>query len=447
MYLFNTLSKKKEKFEPGNKNLVSFYACGPTVYDFAHIGNLRTYIFEDVLKRVLLMNKFSVHHIMNITDIDDKTIAGSIRQKESLKKFTGRYAKFFKEDIKKLNILAPTKFAPASAYIKEMVSAVKELMEKGIAYEKDGSIYFCLKKFPQYGRLSNLDKRELKIGATVDKEDYEKENPADFALWKAWKKEDGPVFWETPLGKGRPGWHLECAVIAGKELGAPIDIHAGGVDLIFPHHENEIAEAESLSGKKFVRCWLHGEHLLADGKKMSKSLKNFYTLADLKKRGFIPLAYRYFAMQAHYRSKLNFTWEALRAAENALSKIYAAARELPAPSGKCAGLEKKFAAAVNNDLNMPEALAVLWELLKSSHPASAKAATLLKFDEVLGLDIKKYLGKKIKIPKKILELAEKRESARKEKDWKTADKLREEINKMGYEAEDTPSGPRLEIRN
>ena len=443
MQLYNTLSRKKEKFKPIKKGRVSLYACGPTVYDFAHIGNLRTFIFEDVLKRALIMNKFSVRHVMNITDIDNKTITGSLRQKEPLKKFTGRYAKFFKDDIKKLNILAPTKFAPATVYIKEMVSAVEKLLKKGVAYEKDGSIYFSLKKFPQYGRLSNLDKRELKLGATIDEEDYEKENSADFVLWKAWKEEDGPIFWETSLGKGRPGWHLECAIIANKELGASIDLHAGGVDLIFPHHENEIAEAESLTGKKFVRYWLHGEHLLVDDRKMSKSLKNFYTLRDLEEKGFNFLAYRYFVMQAHYRSKLNFTWEALSASQNALNKIYDMARGLPAQSGKCADLEKKFVAAIDNDLNIPECLAVLWELLKSNCPAPAKAASLLKFDEVLGLDIKKYLGKKIKIPKQILELAKKRDLARKEKDWKTADDLRVKIKEMGYEVEDTSEGTKI----
>lgn len=454
MKLYNTLTRKKEKFKPLRGKSVGLYTCGPTVYDYAHIGNLRTFIFEDVLRRALAGDGFFIRHIMNITDIDDKTIEASARKGEPLQEFTARYTDFFKADIKKLNILPPKKFAPAAAYVKKMISAIAILMKNGAAYEKDGSVYFKLSSFKNYGRLSQLNKRELKNGATVDAEDYDKENPADFALWKAWQKKDGKVFWQSPWGKGRPGWHLECAVIAKTELGDSFDIHAGGVDLIFPHHENEIAEAESLTKKPFAKFWLHAEHLLVDDKKMSKSLKNFYTLRDLEARGINPLAYRYFVLQAHYRSKLNFTWEAVSAADNALKKIYAAARELSKPkigfhsSLKLrrtggAELENKFKAAIDDDLNTPEALAVLWELLKSDNPPSAKAETLLKFDEVLGLDIKKYLGKKIKPPKEVLMLVKKRETARKNKDWKTADRLRAEIEKLGFEVEDTSAGPKI----
>ncbi|MFH1193904.1 MAG: cysteine--tRNA ligase [bacterium] len=451
MKLYNTLTRKKENFQSIKPKQAGLYTCGPTVYNYAHIGNLRSFIFEDIVKRALTAEGYKVRHIMNITDIDDKTIEASVKHRETLGKFTSRYTDFFKADIKKLNIIPPKKFALATSYIKKMVSAVKVLIAKGLAYEKDGSVYFKISAFKNYGRLSGLDKRELKIGATVNTEDYSKENPADFVLWKAWQKKDGAVFWNSPWGKGRPGWHLECAVIANDELGSPLDIHAGGVDLIFPHHENEIAEAEGLTGKTFSRFWLHGEHLLVDDKKMSKSLKNFYTLRDLQAKNFAPLSYRYFVLQAHYRSKLNFTWEALRAADNALKKIYTEARELyfspPARGGVRGGgsveLEQKFSDAIADDLNTPEALAVLWELLKSDYPPSAKAETLLKFDKILGLGIKKYLGKKIKAPREVLELVKQREVARVAKDWKQADKLRAEIESQGFEVEDTPSGAKL----
>jgi len=448
MQLYNTLTRKKEQFKPVKGKCAGLYTCGPTVYDYAHIGNLRTFIFEDILKRVLVFSGYDVRHIMNLTDVDDKTIKNSQEKKQSLKSFTARYAKFFKEDIKELNIIFPEKFAPATAYIDEMVAIIKKLIKKEFAYQKDGSVYFKIKKFKDYGKLSGLEKRELKTGATVDVDEYDKENPADFVLWKAWTEKDGSVFWKTELGKGRPGWHIECSAIASKLLGQPLDIHAGAVDLIFPHHENEIAQSEAATGKKFAKFWVHGEHLLVDGQKMSKSLKNFYTLRDLKEKGYLPLAFRYFCLQAHYRSKLNFTWEALAGAGNALKKIWAEARDLPRVSPPARGggskeYEEKFSKAIFDDLNTPEALAVLWEMLKSDCPSGAKAASLLKFDKVLGLDIKKYLGKKIKPPKEVLQLAKQREEARKKKDWKEADKLRLEIEKLGYSVEDTPKGPKI----
>jgi cysteinyl-tRNA synthetase len=440
MRLYNTLNRTIEEFVPIKNGAVGLYTCGPTVYDFAHIGNLRTFIFEDVLRRALIVNGYKVRHIMNLTDIDDKTIERSQKTGEPLSQFTKRYAAFFKADIAKVNILPPVKFAPATHYVKEMVAAVEKLVKDGFAYEKNGSIYFSIAKFLSYGRLSQLDKRELKLGVSTENEDYGKENPADFVLWKAWKEDDGPVFWETRLGKGRPGWHLECAVIAVKEIGDTIDIHCGGVDLIFPHHENEIAEAEALTGRPFAKYWMHGEHLLVDDKKMSKSLGNFYTLRDLEEKGFDLLAYRYFVLQANYRSKLNFTFEALGAADIALKKIYAAAREMDKPKVGCAGLEQEFQAAIDNDLNTPEALAVVWKLLKSDYPSSAKAATLLNFDRVLGLDIKKYLGRKVVAPKKVTDLAKAREAARKNKNWAEADRLRGLIEAEEFEVKDTDGG-------
>ncbi|MBI5732080.1 MAG: cysteine--tRNA ligase, partial [Candidatus Magasanikbacteria bacterium] len=327
--LFNTLTRRLEKFKPLQDKKVGLYTCGPTVYDFAHLGNLRTYIFEDILKRVLLAQGYQVKQVMNLTDVDDKTIKAARESGKALKEITDFYAGAFKKDIKKLNIIFPDKFAPATGYIKEMTTAIQNLLRKGVAYKKGGSVYFSIRKFKPYGRLARLDKEGLKAGARVETDEYEKENPADFALWKAWSPSDGKIFWKTALGKGRPGWHIECSTISAKELGQPFDIHAGAVDLIFPHHENEIAQAEAISGKKFANFWLHGEHLLAEGQKMAKSLNNFYTLRDLEQKGFNPLAFRYLALTSHYRSQLNFTWDSLKAAANALNSLYGFLRDLP----------------------------------------------------------------------------------------------------------------------
>ncbi len=434
LYLYNTLTRKTEEFKPLKPKKAGIYTCGPTVYNFAHIGNLRTYIFEDILKRVFLFNNYKVKHVMNLTDVDDKTIKNSQIAKAPLKKLTAQYTRFFKEDNKKLNILSPAKFAPATGYIKEMVKIIQNLLKNKIAYTKDNSVYFSINKFKDYGRLSQLDKRELKTGATVDVDEYEKADPADFVLWKAWTEKDGMVFWQTAWGKGRPGWHIECSAISTTELGQPFDIHAGAVDLIFPHHENEIAQAEASTQKKFVNYWLHGEHLMVDGQKMSKSLNNFYTLRDIAAKGLNPLAFRYLTFTAHYRSKMNFILEALQAAQNALDNLYQTARELKKP-GKITAKnpwQEKFLQAVNDDLNMPQALAVVWEMLKADLPEAVKAGLLLKFDEVLGLDIKKYLGKKIKTPARIQKMLKERELARANKDWLKSDEIREAIKKLGF---------------
>lgn len=442
LHLYNTLTRQIGEFKPLKPKKVGIYTCGPTVYNFVHIGNLRTYIFEDVLKRIFFFNDYKVKHVMNLTDVDDKTIKNSQMAGLPLSKFTAQYTRFFKEDIKKLNILSPTKFAPATHYIKQMVKTTQNLLKNGMAYAKDGSVYFSIYKFKDYGRLSQLDKRELKTGATVDVDEYEKANPADFVLWKTWSEKDGPIFWNTPLGKGRPGWHIECTAISTTELGQPFDIHVGAVDLIFPHHENEIAQAEASTGKKFVNYWLHGEHLMVDGQKMSKSLNNFYTLRDILNKNYNPLAFRYFTFTAHYRSKMNFTWEALQAAQNALDNLYQLARELKKPEKIITKnpWQEKFLQAINDDLNMPQALAVVWEMLKSDLPKTTKAGLLLKFDEVLGLDIKKYLGKKVKVPARIQNLLKERETARANKDWTKSDSLREEIKKLGFTVEDTSKG-------
>ncbi|MEM7819165.1 MAG: cysteine--tRNA ligase, partial [Candidatus Aenigmatarchaeota archaeon] len=287
--LFNTLTRKKEVFKPIKKNEVRMYTCGPTVYDFAHIGNFRTYVWQDILKRWLLFKGFKVKHVMNLTDIDDKTIKGAREQGISLREFTEKYIKAFFEDSKTLNLLPADVYPRATEHIREIVELIKILIEKGYAYKgEDGSIYYDISKFKDYGKLSKLKIKELKAGARVKSDSYTKEEAYDFALWKAWDPEDGEVFFETEIGKGRPGWHIECSAMSMKYLGETFDIHTGGVDLIFPHHENEIAQSEAATGKKFVNYWLHAEHLIVEGRKMSKSLGNFYTLRDLLAKGYDP---------------------------------------------------------------------------------------------------------------------------------------------------------------
>ena len=318
--LYNFLTRKKEVFRPLRKDWVGLYTCGPTVYNYAHIGNLRTYIFEDVLRRTMEYAGYKIKHVMNITDVDDKTIRDSSAAGESLKKFTEFYTKEFFKDLKSLNILPALEYPLATKHIPLMIKLIEKLLEKRLAYKIGGSVYFDVSKFKYYGKLSRLKKRDLKIGARVDTDEYAKKSGEDFVLWKA-KKESEP-FWDSPFGKGRPGWHIECSAMSMKYLGASFDIHAGGVDLLFPHHENEIAQSQGATGKKFAKYFLEGEHLLVDGKRMAKSAGNFFTLRGLEKKGFNPSAFRYLTLSAHYRSQLNFTWESLRAAENSLKRIY-----------------------------------------------------------------------------------------------------------------------------
>lgn len=439
MLLYNTLTRKIEKFQPLKDKRVGLYACGPTVYDFAHLGNLRTYIFEDILRRVLECNGYRVQQVMNLTDVDDKTIKRAQESGQSLKALTQKYTKAFQEDIKKLNILSPSLHAPATHYIPSMVKLVQKLLARGIAYEKNGSVYFNIQKFKNYGRLSGLNLKNLKAGARVEVDNYDKENPADFVLWKKWTKKDGEVFWPSPWGKGRPGWHLECSAISSKELGQPFDIHAGAVDLIFPHHENEIAQSEAAYGKKLANYWLHGEHLLVEGQKMAKSLNNFFIRRDLEAKGFNPLSFRYLVLTAHYRTKLNFTWEALKSAQNGLEHLQEEMLKLKKSKEKNRDKEikDKFMTLINNDLNIPGALALVWEAIRSKQ---IDYKTLLEFDNVLGLDLKKYSGRKIKIPLAIKKLLKEREKARKLKDWSMSDELRKKIKEQGFEVEDTAQG-------
>jgi len=435
MRFYNTLSHKEEEFKSIILGEVKMYTCGPTVYDTVHIGNLRAYVFNDLLKRTLVVNEYKVQHVMNITDVDDKTIKRSGGEKEKFQTLTKEYEAKFWSDLEKLNILPPTKITRATQYIDKIASFIAELLRKDFAYKtSDGSVYFSIAKFKNYGQLSQLQNRELKPGARVVQDEYDKENPADFVLWKAWDEDDGEIFWETSLGKGRPGWSIECSVMSTDLLGSTIDIHTGGVDLIFPHHENEIAQSEGKTGHKFVNYWLHNEHLLVDGRKMSKSLNNFFTLNDIEKKGFSPLDFRYLMLSAHYRSKLNFTWEGLEAAKNARGKLKRFIAENQVSGEYCKIYTKKFYSKLNNDLMMPEALAVVWELVRDEKKSiSKKIATLKKWDEeILGLG----LFDKVEIPAEIIELAEKRKIARVEKDFELSDKLRTEILNSGWLVED-----------
>ncbi|MEW5954955.1 MAG: cysteine--tRNA ligase [Candidatus Micrarchaeota archaeon] len=460
--LYNTLTRQKEAFEPAGGRVL-IYTCGITAYNYAHIGNLRTYVFEDVLRRYLKYKGFAVKQAMNLTDVDDKTIRDSQQQGVPLNQFTAKYEKAFKEDRKTLNMEEPEVWCRATEHVSEMVALVKTLRSKGFAYESaDGSIYFSVSKFKDYGKLSKVSLEGLRPGARVSQDEYEKENVSDFVLWKAWDEEDGDVYWQTELGKGRPGWHLECSAMALAHLGTTLDIHAGAVDLIFPHHENEIAQSEAATGKPFARFWMHGEHLLVDGKKMAKRFHNFFTLRDLLAKGFKPAAIRYFLLSSHYRQPLNLTFDALHAAENTVSRLFNFRRRLQEWTGGvhndfaqtlCDKALKEFEEAMDDDLNTPLALAALFELenevnkLLENETLDEKEAevvlkTLDKIDLVLGLFAFAEQVKLALSEKEIERLVGEREAARARKDFKTSDRIRADLRKKGVILEDTPAGPK-----
>lgn len=439
MKIYNTISRNVEQFEPIEKGKVGMYTCGPTVYDSAHIGNLRTYTLSDLLRKSFIAAGFEVKQVMNITDIEDKIIRKSEGKREKFKEVVEGYEKKFWNDLLELNISKPDIITHVTTYIEKIVDFIEDLVQKGYAYKTvDGSVYYSIGKFKDYGKLARLDKENLKIGARVMQDEYDKENPSDFVLWKAWGEKDGEVFWNTSLGKGRPGWHIECSAMAIDTLGETIDVHTGAVDLIFPHHENEIAQSEARTGKKFVNFWVHGEHLLVDNKKMSKSLQNFYTLDDIKAKGFAPLDFRYLVLQSHYRSKMNFTWEGLESAKNSRERLNRIIAELPDDAGKADGsYEKKFSDAIFNDLNVPQALAVVWELLRDEKVNdSVKWATVLEFDDVLGLKLDKIKKTKIDIPAEVIKIADERKISRQNKDFKASDELRTKLNSLGWQIED-----------
>jgi cysteinyl-tRNA synthetase len=450
--LYNFLTRKKEIFKPIKDKKVGIYTCGPTVYDKAHIGNLRTYIFEDILKRALVYSGYKVKHVMNITDVDDKIIKKMREERKTLGEITRPFTKIFFEDLKKLNIQKANVYPKATETIKEITGLISTLLEKKYAYKgSDGSIYFDVSKFKGYGKLSQTKVKPLChkgltfVGISAD--EYGKKEAADFALWKAARANE-PA-WPAPFGAGRPGWHIECSAMSMKYLGKNFDIHSGAVDLIFPHHENEIAQSEAATGKKFVNFWLEAEHLLVDGKKMSKSLGNFYTLNDIEKRGFNPLAFRYLVLTSHYRSQLNFTWQSLEAARAALEKLRAAVADIKKETQKIKSnpplsrrLEEKFLKSVNDDLNLPKALAVLWEAVRNPGlSGKEKRALIGKFDEVFGLGLKNI--KKVSVPQEIMKLVAQRERFRKGKKWQEADAIRQRLEKNGWMVKDTNTGPEI----
>lgn len=448
--LYNTLSRKTEAFKPINPPLVTMYTCGPTVYDYMHIGNLRTFVLSDILARVLKYNNYKTTSIQNITDIDDKIIKRAKENNMTIEKIAKQFTQYFIDDVNKLNIPWRMGQQPtATKYVDMMASYIKILLGKSLAYkEKDGSIYFDISKFPDYGKLSRIDTKGLKSGTRILSDEYSKDNIQDFALWKAVPKDEVGSF-PSELGWGRPGWHIECSAMSQECLGNKIDIHIGGVDLIFPHHENEIAQSEGKTGEKpFVRYWVHGAHMLVEGKKMSKSLGNFYTLSDLLKKGFDPLTLRYLYLQTHYRQEMNFTWESLQAAQIAYKRLIDEVSKFTNPKIGCAEYEGKFLDAINDDLNMARALSVVWDLIKSDYPDSAKAESIFKMDQVLGLDLEKAKQKrkqiKIVVPAQIQKLIGEREQLRKRGSYTHADHIRNKIKKLGYNIKDTGKGAEVE---
>ena len=459
----NTETRRKEEFKPLESGKVTMYTCGPTVYNFAHIGNFRAILTYDLAKRWLRSRGYAVKHVMNITDVDDKTIRDSRKEGTELRKFTERYAQCFFEDCRALRVQPPEVTPRATDHIKEMLDLIQILMDKGIAYQgEDGSVYFAIEKYEPYGKLSHLKERELKVGARVQSDEYDKESVSDFALWKKWVPADGPVKWESPWGPGRPGWHLECSVMARKYLGDTIDLHMGGEDLIFPHHENEIAQSEAATGKPFVRYWVHNGYLMVEGKKMSKSAGNFYTLRDIFEKGYTGREVRFLLLSTYYRQAFNFTFEGLHAARSALSRLDDLREALEKEASSNAPGEvpeslkylledsySRWEEALDDDLNTSAAFAALFEAVKAinklrlespigSAGAKAALAFLDKTDEVLAV-----AEKDEDFPQRAKELAIERTEARKAKNWARADEIRNELAAMGLTVEDTKEGPRL----
>lgn len=460
--LYNTLTKFKEEFKPINPGKVGFYACGPTVYDYAHIGNLKTFIFEDLLRRYLEYSGYEVRYIMNITDVghltaddvnqadsgEDKMLKAALREKKTPEEIANFYSDRFFEDIGKLNFKKANYYPRASAHIKQIIKIIEELIKNGYAYEINGNVFYDVTKFKDYGKLSGKKLEDLKVGARLE-EHPDKKNQFDFALWLKAPKEH-ILKWESPWSLGYPGWHIECSAMSMEYLGETLDIHAGGEDHIFPHHENEIAQSEGATGKTFCNFWLHARFLLVDGQKMSKSKKNFYALKDILEKGYSPMEFRLFSLSSHYRSQANFTWEALDQAKINLQKISDWVNNLeknnPEAGKDKIGIEKykeKFEAAMDDDLNTPLALSVLYELITKTNKLLAEnklgkdeAKNVLalweKMNKVFGL----VIFKEEEVPEEIIKLAEERKKARENKDFRKSDELRDKILESGYIIED-----------
>lgn len=464
LHLYNTLLRHETPITPSDGKAIRMYTCGPTVYDYAHIGNFRTYLFEDLLRRTLKLFGYSVCQVLNLTDVDDKTIRGAMKQQVSLQEYTKKFKSAFFEDLATLRIQRAEHYPEATQCIPEMIEMIQVLMNKNIAYQhSDGSIYFSLSKIDNYGKLSHINLEGLQHGASgrIMGDEYGEEGIADFVLWKKYDEgRDGTVFWDSPWGKGRPGWHLECSVMAKMLLGETIDLHAGGVDLIFPHHENEIAQSENANGKPFALAWAHAEHLLVDHKKMSKSLGNFYTLRDLLSKGYAPTAIRFFLMGTHYRTQLNFTFESLDAASVSIKRIRDFASRLMVPSSVQGSLPDfracvdqhthRFYSALAKDLNINEALAALFEFIRlgnyqldttdlSYEDKQYAHEFLTKVDSVLAV----IAPDEEVLPAEVEQLLLKRLEARKQKNWSQSDALRSQLHALGYVVEDGASGQRV----
>ena len=445
MKVFNSLSRCNEDLTPIADNTIRLYTCGPTVYNFAHIGNFRAYTFEDILRRVIQFNGMKIKQVMNLTDVDDKTIRGANAAGVALTDYTKTYKDAFFADLKKLNIQPAEVYPAATDHIPEMIDLVADLVKKGIAYQsEDGSVYFSVRKFPGYGKLAYIDFDHQQTGARCASDEYDKENVGDFALWKAWEESDGPVGWDSPWGRGRPGWHIECSAMSMKYLGETFDLHTGGIDNLFPHHENEIAQAEASTGKEFVKTWMHCAHLRVNGEKMSKSLGNFFTLRDLLEKGYTGREIRYVLINAHYRSGLNFAFTALDDARKSLARIDACvekATEGAVPEWAQAHLDA-FTAAVNDDLNIPSAFAALFALVRDANGKGA-AGTLSVFkrmDEVLGVIFFENEKKAVEIPAEVQAMLAERAEARKAKNWAESDRLRDAIAAAGWLVKDSKDG-------
>lgn len=458
IYFYNTLTKTKDEFKPLEGNEVRIYSCGPTVYKDATIGNMKSYIFMDTLRRVLKYNGYTLKHAMNITDVghlvsdgdegEDKMVKAAKEEKKTPLEIAAFYTERFLKDFDRLNIDRPEIICKATDHIKDMEEFVKKLLDNGYAYETSTAIYFDVSKLDKYGILSGIDLRNQKAGARVEV-DEEKRNPYDFALWiKA--PENHIMKWESPWGLCYPGWHIECSTMSNKYLGEVFDIHTGGIDLVPTHHENEIAQSKGATGKIPARFWMHCEFLLINGGKMSKSLGNIYLVQDIIDKGYEALAYKMMCFTSHYRNKLNFTWEALESSQNALNKLREGYQKHSEGNkvideGIIENYKNRFLEAINDDLNMPVAMSVVWDVVKNPEKSKQLANLLLEFDKVLGVDIEKNEDKKeIELPQEIKDLLEQRKQARENKDWALSDKIRDELKEKGYMVKDTKEGMTVE---
>ena len=457
LQFYNSLKREKEIFQPIEKGKVGLYTCGPTVYDYAHIGNFRTFIFEDLLKRWLLHLRYDVKHVMNITDVDDKTIKKAKQMKVSLSRITDKYTQYFMEDLTWLKMIPADIYPTATESIPKMISMIERLLEKGFAYrEDDGSVYFNISSFPNYGKLTQINISAQRTGDRVMEDEYDKDAPQDFALWKGWKEEDGEVVWDAPWGRGRPGWHIECSAMSSESLGDHFDIHCGGVDNMFPHHENEIAQSQCATDQPFVNFWLHSEFLMVDGGKMSKSLGNFYRISALKELGFTAESIRYQLLAGHYRSKITFSIDKKHEGDKVvqrLSDFYNRLQKMNANESSTGSMPEaysKFRDRMNDDLDSPQALAVFFDWMKTVNGKIDKNVItdselgeawefLVAFDSVFGF----IRNQDFEIPDKINLLLNKRQKARDEENWIESDLIREHLKEKGWIVEDTPDGQYL----